>query len=101
MEGGKDPFNRRTFPWGGEDARILAFFREISRLRAASSDLLAHGYYRVLHAQGTHLVLSREGEGEALLLLLNAGEFLFSYSLPQGGAVEVAPMDFLWKRISK
>jgi glycosidase len=33
MEGYKDPFNRRTFPWGRENAELLEFTRELSRIR--------------------------------------------------------------------
>ena len=33
MEGGKDPFNRRTYPWGKEDAELLAHFRLLGQLR--------------------------------------------------------------------
>ena len=33
MEGYKDPFNRRTYPWGREDKEILGFFRHLGRLR--------------------------------------------------------------------
>ena len=35
MEGGKDPFNRRTFPWGKEDAQLQAHFRKLGQLRKA------------------------------------------------------------------
>ncbi len=33
MEGGKDPFNRRTYPWGREDRELLAHFRYLGTLR--------------------------------------------------------------------
>ena len=33
MEGGKDPFNRRTYPWGREDPQLLAHYRQLGRLR--------------------------------------------------------------------
>ena len=33
MEGYKDPFNRRTYPWGREDPEFLAFFRRLGQLR--------------------------------------------------------------------
>ena len=34
MEGGKDPFNRRTYPWGNEDEALLEHFRMLGSLRA-------------------------------------------------------------------
>ena len=39
MEGGKDPFNRRTYPWGREDTELLAHFRELGKLRKQESAL--------------------------------------------------------------
>ncbi len=34
MEGGKDPFNRRTYPWGQEDQELLQFYRYLGQLRS-------------------------------------------------------------------
>ena len=33
MEGHKDPFNRRTYPWGNENPTLLAHFRRLGQLR--------------------------------------------------------------------
>ena len=33
MEGSKDPFNRRTYPWGREDPELLEHYRILGRLR--------------------------------------------------------------------
>ncbi|AHM56218.1 amylopullulanase Apu [Peptoclostridium acidaminophilum DSM 3953] len=33
MEGYEDPFNRATYPWGGEDQGLLAWYRHFIRLR--------------------------------------------------------------------
>ena len=33
MEGGKDPFNRRTYPWGREDTDLRDHFLRLGRLR--------------------------------------------------------------------
>ena len=33
MEGGKDPFNRRTYPWGKEDRELQTHFRILGQLR--------------------------------------------------------------------
>ena len=39
MEGYKDPFNRRTYPWGREDETLLAHFRALGRLRTSETAL--------------------------------------------------------------
>ena len=33
MEGYKDPFNRRTYPWGREDTALLVHFRQLGSLK--------------------------------------------------------------------
>ena len=82
MEGAKDPFNRRTFPWGKEDQALLAFFRRIGKIRTEQEDILMHGYYRVLYANGGMLVFCREDEkAGTLLLCLNAEDTPVSYPL--------------------
>ncbi|MBQ8175219.1 MAG: glycoside hydrolase family 13 protein [Clostridia bacterium] len=111
MEGAKDPFNRRTFPWGREENGLLSFYRQMGKLRADASDILARGYYEVPYAEGEHLVLSREGETGRILLLVNAGNTPFSYpvsgscadlmtQLPVSGEKVVPPLDFCLLRVS-
>lgn len=39
MEGHNDPFNRRTYPWGKENAELLAYFRRLGQLRRQSDAL--------------------------------------------------------------
>ncbi|MCR4766745.1 MAG: glycoside hydrolase family 13 protein [Saccharofermentans sp.] len=54
MEGYKDPFNRRTYPWnrtGQKQEEALSYFRRIARLRT-ENECLRTGYYETLMAQG-------------------------------------------------
>ncbi len=39
MEGGKDPFNRRCYPWGREDADLMRHYRALGILRQREPDL--------------------------------------------------------------
>ena len=72
MEGFEDPFNRRPYPWGGEDRDLVAWF---SALGAARRDhpALRRGDIRYLAARGGLLAFSRSAEGEVLLCACNAG----------------------------
>ena len=36
VTGGKDPDNRRTYPWGHEDLDLLAWTKALTRLRTAT-----------------------------------------------------------------
>ncbi|WP_051688934.1 glycoside hydrolase family 13 protein [Butyrivibrio sp. AE2032] len=54
MEGYKDPFNRRTYPWNRIDQRqaeALTYFRRIARIRT-ENDCLRTGFYKTLMAEG-------------------------------------------------
>lgn len=39
MEGHKDPFNRRTYPWGREEPELMAHFRQMGMLRKKNAAL--------------------------------------------------------------
>ena len=71
-EGLDDPFNRGCYPWGNEDAALLAFYRRLGALRAERKSL-QRGTLRYLAAKGSLLVFERRCEDERTLALLNAG----------------------------
>ncbi|MBR6484932.1 MAG: glycoside hydrolase family 13 protein, partial [Clostridiales bacterium] len=61
MEGYKDPFNRRTYPWerlSAKQEENLMFTRRIARLRTDNS-CLKTGYYKTLIADGGLFALER------------------------------------------
>jgi 4-alpha-glucanotransferase len=58
MEGFRDPFNRRTYPWGREDQRLLAAFQDLGRLRK-STPVLRTGHYETLEAKGDRISFRR------------------------------------------
>ncbi len=51
MQGGKDPFNRGTFPWRSVDPELLDWYRRLGALRNAA-DSLQRGYFRPVYAEG-------------------------------------------------
>lgn len=82
MEGARDPFNRRTYPWGRENAALLSFYRQTGAVRAAAADILTRGYYRVKAAKGSLLVVEREEKAAGrLLLVVNSGEERVRYPI--------------------
>ncbi|MCH4154448.1 MAG: glycoside hydrolase family 13 protein [Saccharofermentans sp.] len=61
MQGYKDPFNRRTYPWNHLSERQrqnLAFVRRIARLRIDNS-CLRTGFYKTLYAEGNLFAFER------------------------------------------
>ena len=61
MEGFRDPFNRRTYPWGRTDEfgeKALSYVREISKLRI-ENPVLRTGGYKTLYAEENAIVFER------------------------------------------
>ncbi|MCH3973311.1 MAG: glycoside hydrolase family 13 protein [Oscillospiraceae bacterium] len=81
MEGYKDPFNRGTFPWGKENADLLAWYRKLGKLRGMLS-CLKEGSFAPLKADEHTLVYFREDSIDAILVALNAGENPYELYLP-------------------
>lgn len=60
--GGKDPDNRRTYPWGHEDEELLAYTKELTMLRS-SHDALRTGRFVPLYADRDVFAYARIIEG--------------------------------------
>jgi len=97
MQGCKDPFNRRTYPWGGEDETLLAHFRALGRLRR-QYPALALGETEFFRAVGGQLGFARKLEGKTIQIYVNRTDkpwhvpthkVLYSIGLENGG---LAPM---------
>ena len=61
MEGYKDPFNRRTYPWNKLDLKqqeALLYFKRIARIRTENA-CLRTGYYETLMAEGGAMAFVR------------------------------------------
>ena len=89
MEGYKDPFNRRTYPWGREDWEMLNHFKRLGQLRKNNAALRL-GDIRFFEAGDKHLGYTRSYEGKSLKIYANrsgdpwdipAGKVLLGYNL--------------------
>ena len=89
MEGHKDPFNRRTYPWGRENTEFLQHFRRLGQLRR-SQEPLRLGDIRFQEAGDKHLAFTRSYGGKTLRIYCNrstdiweipAGRVLLGYNL--------------------
>ena len=92
MEGHKDPFNRRTYPWGKEDGILLEHHRALGRLRKAQEPLRL-GDIQFFHAGNGRLGFKRSYNGKTLQIYVNqssepwdipAGKVLFGQHLRLG-----------------
>lgn len=82
-----DRWARKSFPWERPEVwnrGLLEHYRELIALRRAHPALRT-GRYRSLTAEGAAYAFLREGDGEALLVAVNAGDTPAALSVPLGG----------------
>ncbi len=89
MEGHRDPFNRRPYPWGREDGEMLEHFRSLGTLRKAS-EALRLGDIQFFQAGDQRLGFTRSYGGKVLTVFCNrsgdpwtipAGKLLLGHNL--------------------
>ena len=70
MEGHKDPFNRRSYPWGYENLELLDHFRRLGQLRK-TYDALRLGDIEFFKADHQMIGFTRSYQGQKLSVYLN------------------------------
>lgn len=84
MEGYKDPFNRRPYPWGREDPEFLNHFTRLGRLRR-EHEALRLGDISFFTAEDKHIGFTRSYQGETLRIYCNrSGD---AWEVPSGRLV--------------
>lgn len=73
MEGHRDPFCRRPYPWGREENELVETVRFLGNLRRAHP-ALATGSFRVLHHDTHAIVYERVLEDDRLIVAANMGD---------------------------
>ena len=104
MEGYKDPFNRRPFPWHKEDPELLEHHRQLGSLRKLLTPLRL-GDIRFFQAGDQRLGFTRCAEGSTLRIYVNrsrdewdipAGKLVYGHNLRtvSPAKLTVSPMGF-------
>ena len=104
VEGQKDPFNRRTYPWGHADPALLSHFQRLGQLRR-DQEVLRLGSIQFFEAGDQRLGFSRTYQGKRLRIYVNrsgdnwdapAGSILFGHNLHTLAPtwLTLAPMGF-------
>ncbi len=84
MEGYRDPFNRRTYPWGREDWHLLNHFRRLGKLRK-DQQALRLGDVQFFQAGDKHIGFTRSYDGKTLRIYANrSGD---AWEIPAGRVV--------------
>ena len=70
MEGYRDPFNRRPYPWGREDPDFMAHFLRLGQLRKEFEPLRL-GDIRFFAAEDKHIGFTRSYKGRTFRIYVN------------------------------
>jgi len=70
MEGYRDPFNRRTYPWGREDPEFMAHFLRLGQLRK-EFEALRLGDIQFFAAGDKHIGFTRSYNGRTFRIYCN------------------------------
>ena len=85
-----DPDNRRTYPWGRENKRLLEFHREMIRIHKEQKALRT-GSLKILYGEENILAYGRFQENDQIVVIVNNNSWLREITVPVWQA-EV-PMD--------
>ena len=70
LEGYKDPFNRRPYPWKNANEEIREFYKLIGMVRI-DNDAYKNGAFELLFMDDERLVFARHGEEKSFLTVIN------------------------------
>ena len=83
MEGYKDPFNRKCYPWGKENKELLEHYRSLGQMRKGCSCLKDGEYSTVSEMLGCLAFVRKNGDDE-IMVIVNRNDHPIDYYLPEG-----------------
>lgn len=81
MEGYKDPFNRKFYPWGKENKELIEHYKKLGKMRKKTECLKDGEYYTVSEMLGC-LAFVRKDKDEEIMVIVNRNEHSIDYFLP-------------------
>ena len=74
LEGHKDPYNRKTFPWGYEDKEIYNHYKKLCDIRN-NSKALQNGHFHIYAIEPHTIYIKRKKDKEELIIVLSRSIF--------------------------
>ena len=72
LEGGRDPFCRRTYPWGRESKELLSHYRALAKIRKAP--VFKTGDFKIIRCYDHALVYQRTLDRTVITVCVNMGD---------------------------
>ncbi len=71
LEGYKDPFNRRCYPWGNEDSDLIEWYKLLGNFRK-NCTCLSSGNFKLIKAEQNLIVYTRSNDEMSILCAFNS-----------------------------
>ena len=91
-DGGVDPYNRGCYPYGKEDAGLLAHYRLLGKIRHDHPAFIDGDFIPVSSVMGC-VCFMREGRGERIITVANNNSHPIDYVLPYDGFLSLTGND--------
>ncbi len=78
MQGYKDPFNRRCYPWGNENGELIQWYKRLGEVRN-ENPVFKDGRFEILSAVAGCVAFSRRNGSEAVLVISNSNPHPITY----------------------
>lgn len=78
MQGYKDPFNRRCYPWGKENGELVEWYKKLGKIRNGNR-VFKDGRFEILSAVAGCVAFSRKNDDEAILVISNSNPHPITY----------------------
>ena len=79
MEGEKDPFNRRPYPWGRENYELLRYFRKVGKMRRRE-EAFADAEFEIMYVDRSILVFERRKDDDTFVIAVNRSKDTYTFS---------------------
>jgi len=83
LEGFRDPYCRRTYPWGRENKKLLEWYKKIFNFRK-ESEILKKGEWKPYFCEGAVFSYFRIKDNDKLLFAVNVSNDKKQIELPEG-----------------
>ena len=87
LQGYKDPFNRRCYPWGNEDKELIEYVSELSRIRKSLPTMKEGRTYFVLNDNEVFdervVAFTRQGETDSIVFVNRSCDDIRIENIPE------------------
>ena len=82
LEGYKDPFNRRCYPWKNQNAQLIKWYKQLGIIRKSCS-CLNEGDFRLIKAEQNLIVYTRSDAYTSILCAFNSSNNDITIDVPK------------------